>query len=55
MDLRAFKEWIIENDFENNELFQESLVCYCNRRMTEKVMLREKRLLEMNGIKYEMI
>lgn len=31
MDLRAFKEWIIENDFENNELFQESLVCYCNR------------------------
>lgn len=31
MDLRAFKEWIIENDFENNELFQESLICYCNR------------------------
>ena len=31
MDLRAFKEWIIENDFEKNELFQESLICYCNR------------------------
>ena len=31
MELRDFRNWIIENDFEDNELFQESLICYCNR------------------------
>lgn len=31
MELRDFKKWIIDNDFESNDLFQESLVCYCNQ------------------------
>lgn len=31
MKLRDFDEWIIENNFENNELFKESLECYCNQ------------------------
>ena len=31
MDLKEFKKWIIENNFEENDLFQESLTCYNNR------------------------
>lgn len=39
MELREFKKWIIENDFEDNELFQEALVCYCNRAHRAAYML----------------
>lgn len=31
MDIREFKKWIIENHFEENDLFQEALICYNNR------------------------
>lgn len=31
MELREFKEWLIENNFENNALFQEAITCYCNK------------------------
>ncbi len=31
MYLKEFQKWIIENDFEENDLFQESLTCYNNR------------------------
>ena len=39
MELREFKKWIIENDFEDNELFKEALVCYCNRAHRAAYML----------------
>lgn len=31
MDSKDFKKWLIENDFEENDLFQESLTCYNNK------------------------
>ncbi|BCN32604.1 hypothetical protein [Anaeromicropila herbilytica] len=31
MEIKEFKKWIIDNNFEDNDLFNESLVCYCNR------------------------
>jgi hypothetical protein len=31
MEIKEFKKWIIDNNFEDNDLFNESLICYCNR------------------------
>ncbi len=30
MESKEFKKWLIENDFEKNKLFRESLICYNN-------------------------
>lgn len=58
MELREFKKWIIDNGFENNELFQEALVCYCNRANRAAYMLSylafieylKERILDYKGI-----
>lgn len=28
MELREFKHWLIDNDFESNELYQKAIKCY---------------------------